>query len=521
MLHKFYLQLHSLRVRLILTYVMVTAFSFGLLLLLIMTPVESFLKQREEDTLSLLATTLASTIRTPWRDSAGFQQDLRWTQLRTSELSGKLGIHFRILDATGRPLTDSAYPWTPIPDPWPALKKQLAAAPSLSARDEVRHAMSLRFSANTVPRGGATRLFVAQPVERAYGDGTTQRSALAFIMYLEKQMDSISTDLRQLQSYLVTGMIVSLLITIMVSIMLSNHLSSRLHAAMQVARAFAGGRMDSRMPAYGYDEVGQLGRAFNHMAGALQRQEQLRRDLLADVSHELRTPLTAISGCADTLSDGALRDDPETAERFLAIIHREAQRLQRLVRDILELSKLQARAVDIPLTPIHLCPLIEEAIEIAGMHTATQEVTIACHFPQTVAGEALCVLANEDRLMQALRNILDNARHHTPVGRVITVQTEATPDTVIVHVRDEGEGIPPEELPWVFDRFYRTGKGTKTSEGTGLGLAIVREIMLAHDGKVTVESWLKSGTTFSLHLKRVQAESAMDAPIVVTGKIVS
>jgi signal transduction histidine kinase len=362
------------------------------------------------------------------------------------------------------------------------------------------------------------RLFVAQPIERVYGDGTSQHYALAFIMYLEKPLDSISSDLRQLQSYLVTGMIVSLLITIMVSIMLSSHLSSRLHAAMQVARAFAGGRMDSRMPAYGYDEVGQLGRAFNHMAGALQRQEQLRRDLLADVSHELRTPLTAISGCADTLADGALRDDPETTERFLAIIHREAQRLQRLVRDILELSKLQARAVEIPLSPVQLCPLIDEAIEIAGMHTATQEITMQCLFPPTLDAEALCVLANADRLMQALRNILDNARHHSPMGRVITVQTEVTPDTVVVHVRNEGEGIPPEELPWVFDRFYRTGKGTKTSEGTGLGLAIVREIMLAHDGKVTVESCPKSGTTFSLHLKRVQAESAMDAPRAATGK---
>ena len=109
-----------------------------------------------------------------------------------------------------------------------------------------------------------------------------------------------------------------------------------LQAAMRVARAFAAGKMDQRMHASGRDEVGQLGAAFNQMADALQRQEQLRRDLLADVSHELRTPLTAITGCADTLLDGALRDDPAAAERFLTIMARESGRLQRLVTDILE-----------------------------------------------------------------------------------------------------------------------------------------------------------------------------------------
>jgi len=123
------------------------------------------------------------------------------------------------------------------------------------------------------------------------------------------------------------------------------------------------------------------------------------------------------------------------------------------------------------------------------------------------------VLGNEDRLAQALRNLLDNARHHTPAGRKIYVTLEGETKEVVIRVRDEGEGIPPEDLPWVFDRFYRAGKGGAKTGGTGLGLAIVREIMLAHEGSVTIESEPGLGTTFSLHLPRVQAERG------TTGKI--
>ncbi len=272
---------------------------------------------------------------------------------------------------------------------------------------------------------------------------------------------------------------------------------------MRLARAIAAGRMELRMREKGRDELGQLGKAFNQMADALQRQEQLRRDLLADVSHELRTPLTAITGCADTLTDGTIREDPEAAEHFLNIIQRESGRLQRLVTDILELSKLQTGTLDIPLRALPICPLIEDAVEVARLHARHDQLTIRYDEPVNQVSATLLVLGNEDRLAQALRNLLDNACHHTPAGREISVLVEATADTVSIRVQDEGEGIPPEDLPWVFDRFYRAGKGTKKPGGTGLGLGIVREIMQVHEGQVTVESTVGVGTTFRLHLKRV------------------
>ena len=190
-----------------------------------------------------------------------------------------------------------------------------------------------------------------------------------------------------------------------------------------------------------------------------------------------------------------------TAERFLGIIVQESERLQRLVDDILELSKLQAGAVAIPRTPLAILPLINDAVEIARLHARQHAVTIRIEMPPGLTVDALMVLGNEDRLMQALRNLLDNALHHSPAGNTVTVSLETRETTLVIHVRDEGEGIPPEQLPWVFNRFYRAGKSPQAG-GTGLGLAIVREIMLAHKGSITVESTLGHGATFSLHLPR-------------------
>lgn len=510
MMEKLLTLLASLRVRLIITYALVTAFSFGLMLLLLVEPVERFLITREEEKLIAVAATIGSTIRSPYdvgpvHSQINFEEDCRWTQARRLPLLQSRGIplrtRIRILDAKSRTLVDTNYPH---PEDWNKWSRFRLTIPSLSDYAEIRSAMAKNYGAATrfadagVKHPQDYRMYVALPIMR--------QDKLAFIMYLDQPLSTVQTNLRKVRQIIIYyGMLPGFLTTVLVSILLSSYFSAGLRSAIQIARAFAAGKMDVRMRARGRDELGQLGGAFNQMADALQRQEQLRIDLLADVSHELRTPLTAISGCADTLADGMARNDPEVTERFLSIIHRESKRLQRLVADILELSKFRAGAITIPEQPVPICPLIEDAVEIARLHVSQGDVTINCIYPDCL-DEDLVVVGNEDRLAQALRNLLDNARHHTPKGKAITVSTEIHDDTVVIRVRDEGEGIPMEDLPWVFDRFYRAGKGEKVTGGTGLGLAIVREIMLALGGKIDVQSALGQGTTFSLHLRKVQAD---------------
>lgn len=507
--------LASLRVRLIVTYVAVVVISFSFLLVLFIKPVEKFLIDREHANLVTTATVLGSTIPSKYEASpAVCEENQMWNHRRCIRdlthpriSGGEEGTPFaikfmsecryRMLDEEGFILTDSYG----IED-WTLWKQQRRRLAPLSKRPEVlrarRGAASMDIRAEDGRPHGRRTMYVAVPIIR--------RGHVGFIIAISRPVDSIRRDLNELQGYLKLGMVTSLLLTILVGVLLSSHLSQGLINATQVARAFAAGKMDQRMPGRGFDEVGQLSIAFNQMAEALARHEHLRRSLLADVSHELRTPLTAIAGCADTLSDGALRDDPDAAERFLQIITKESARLQRLVQDILELSRLQAGAIDIPRRPIPVLPFIQDAVEIARMQLRQDDVKLVVSIPEMMLQRTrVLVDGNEDRLGQAVRNLLDNARHHTPPGKKIMLSLEVTPREVIIRVKDEGDGIPAEELPLVFDRFYRASKGSKPG-GTGLGLAIVREIMQAHDGRVAVDSTYKHGATFSLHLPRVDDE---------------
>jgi signal transduction histidine kinase len=514
----------SLRVRLIATYVFVTVLTFGFTFLLLTQPVQYFIMKREENLLQFNAMTLGTTIRSPIE---GFPteeciKDLFWTQRRCQlYLHEEIpDIRVRVLDPQGMTLVDSNVPigsdWGKWQQWW---HKQRFTYPSLKNSEEVRTAIRTHQTVirpSTLPNSAKFTgfaepftLYLAMPCMKTNKD--TGKRELAFLMYLERPANALIKDMQEMRQRINLGLLTSLLLTMLVSILLASRLSAGLNSATRIARAFARGDVGRRIRARGRDEVGQLGIAFNQMADALQRQELLRRDLLADVSHELRTPLTAIAGCADTLADGTLQEDPAAAERFLGIIMRESERMQRLVSDILELSRLQAGVVVIPRAPLPIAPLIDDAVEIARLHARQEGIVIEWAPPAD--GDALIVLGNEDRLAQALRNLLDNARHHTPEDRKIYVTVATEPSEIIVHVRDEGEGIPLENLPWVFDRFYRAGKGGTKTGGTGLGLAIVREIMHAHQGRVTVESDVGRGTTFSLHLPRAQAELAKKTPL--------
>jgi signal transduction histidine kinase len=487
--------IQSLKARLIITYLLVVAISFGILALLIMGPIREFIMQREEDKLIATAITLGTTIREPWIFSSDeWQSDLAWTQRRCRlYLSPKINTRIRVLDASGKVLTDSS---TSLD--WQHWKNYRKTIKQLSNRPEVKSAtrgIYMAFTRKEENRpNGHDSFYVAWPILRRDLSGADR---VAFIMYLDKSVDELNSNLNILMNLLIAGMLGSLIITIAVSILLAENVSARLLKATNTAGEFAKGNLDIRMPATGNDEVGKLSTAFNSMADSLQRQEQLRRDLLADVSHELRTPLTAINGCADSLQE-AMTDDPKAAGRFLQIIQNETARMQRLVSDILDLSRLRSGLTAVPLTSVDMISLAEVAIEIARLNEDKMDLKYELI---NNAGETLPVLGNEDRISQVLRNLLDNARKFSPEGGIITMKINSTDSDAIVEISDQGQGIAKEEIPFLFERFYRSGRGNTTG-GAGLGLAIVREIMQAHDGRTEVESEEGKGTTFRLYFRK-------------------
>jgi len=231
-----------------------------------------------------------------------------------------------------------------------------------------------------------------------------------------------------------------------------------------------------------------------HDVTRLRRLEEIRADFAANVSHEMRTPLTAIRGYAETLLDGAYQDT-EAAIRFLRIIHRESERLNNLIEDVLMLSQIESGRADIQFTPVDVADLLAEVLESLterfGAHKLKQD--LASDLPP----------ANGDRglLTQALFNLLDNALKYTPAGGEITLGAVRENDSVRIFVADTGIGIPGDAQARIFERFYRVDRArSRRLGGTGLGLAIVKHITEAHQGQLHLESKEGQGTTVSLFI---------------------
>lgn len=224
--------------------------------------------------------------------------------------------------------------------------------------------------------------------------------------------------------------------------------------------------------------------------------DNMRREFVANVSHELRTPLTSIKSYSETLLDGAL-DDREASERFLNVINTEADRMTRLVKDLLQLTRLDNQQMQWNMERVCFETLVKKCIEKVELSASEKEQKLECF----VIGEIPEIQADRDRMEQVILNILTNAMKYTPEKGRITVYIGKIYSEVYVKVSDSGIGIPQEDLSRIFERFYRTDKArSREMGGTGLGLAIAKEIIEAHKGSISVTSELGKGTEVTVKL---------------------
>lgn len=237
---------------------------------------------------------------------------------------------------------------------------------------------------------------------------------------------------------------------------------------------------------------------------AQRRLEQMRTDFVANVSHELQTPLTAIKGFAETLLEGAL-EDPQALRRYLGIIDRHAERVGRLISDLLVLSDLELGRIPVDASPVRLGAVLEDVTDLLGDAAEQRGVVL-----QRASGPDLMVLGDADRLVQVFTNLVDNGIKYTPAGGSVEISVRAPAeegDPVAVVVADSGVGIPEADLPRLAERFYRVDKArSREAGGTGLGLSIVRHIVLAHGGELSFESRVGAGTTVSVSLPQPATE---------------
>ena len=288
----------------------------------------------------------------------------------------------------------------------------------------------------------------------------------------------------------------SVLAALLVSLFLSRRIVAPVRTLTKASQHIADGHYAERVQVNGADEIAQLATRFNQMATQLEQVELMRRQLIGDVTHELRTPLTSIKGYMEGLVDGVLPSTPETFDQ----IHREADRLSRLVDDLQELSRVEAKAYSLDLRPVAISTLVQTTIKRLSPQATAKRITLHSSLPADLPP----LLADEDRITQVLVNLVANAIQYTPEGGDVTISAARYADAIYISVKDTGVGIPSEHLANLFTRFYRVDKSRSRNAGggSGIGLTIAKHLVEAHGGRIWAESKGEGqGSTFTFSLK--------------------
>ena len=302
-----------------------------------------------------------------------------------------------------------------------------------------------------------------------------------------------SLFLRRTNQALGLANLVALFVALTLGIFLARTITRPLQALTTAAQNIAQGRLAQQVRVDSDDEIGHLADAFNRMSAEVTHVNSLRQRMTADIAHDLRTPLTVIGGYVESMRDGILQPTPAR----LSLIYAEIERLQNLVGDLRMLSQAEAGELRLNTQWIKPRALLGRAAALFRHQAEQQDVAIWVE-----AGDALPeILVDEARMIQVLGNLLSNALRYTPAGGQITLRAESLNGKIEITVQDTGTGIPAEELPNIFDRFYRVDRSRNVQGGeTGLGLAIVKALVESHGGHVSAESILGNGTAIRITL---------------------
>jgi signal transduction histidine kinase len=354
-----------------------------------------------------------------------------------------------------------------------------------------------------------TRLFVSHLTVMVVGLSTfvviaKLSSPQFFVLRLEQLERKGFITFRSAKTYLVEGFETawnrstfwSLIVGAGTAGFLSYYLSLRIMKPLQkmkeITQHFAAGDWQERMPESEIPELNQLSISFNRMASSLEDVELRRRELVSDLTHELRTPLTVVRGYLEELAAGEMEGN---AELYMSLVG-ETRRLERLTNDLQELSKAEAGYLFLDLKSLDLLPLLKSLVERFEDQVLEEGPIIKLDIPHSLP----LVIADRDRTQQVLVNLLGNAIRYTEIGS-ITLKAEVESPYLWLSVIDTGSGIAPEDLPQVFERFWRADRSRSSySGGSGIGLAIAKKLVELQGGEITVSSQVNQGTTFSFSL---------------------
>jgi two-component system phosphate regulon sensor histidine kinase PhoR len=414
---------------------------------------------------------------------------------RARQMAAAAGGRVTVIRADGKVLADS--------------EADAAAMENHAGRPEVVEALAHGVGSNSRQSATVGVQFLYVAVRVAQGDS---------IIRIAVPLSEIDREVGLIRGKILASTAVAFLPAILIAAILARHISRRLARVMSHAGELARGNFRARLSQIDSSEFGQLSRTLNETAENLQQTvsqlqwehaeleklERVRKDFVINVSHELRTPLASIQGYTETLMDGAL-EDPDNNMRFLGIIRHNAERLARLTEDLLTLSRIEQKRKKFEFEPSLVNSLIHDGLEMVRPIAEKSEIRLR----EEPAPDDAIVWCDSEAISQVLSNLLDNAIKYTPAGGEITVGAHAAGDQIELFVRDTGIGIPEEDLPRLFERFYRVDKArSRELGGTGLGLSIVKHLVAAHNGSTRVESRVGEGSTFYFTLPVEQ--SALD-----------
>ncbi len=280
------------------------------------------------------------------------------------------------------------------------------------------------------------------------------------------------------------------LAAVVLTVILSRRILQPVAELTHAVRRLGGGDLSQRVTIHASGEITELAHAFNAMAATLAHNEDLRRSMVSDIAHELRTPVTNIRGYLEGVQDGMLDPDASTIDS----LHEEAMLLNGLIQDLQELALAEAGQLRLEVQPVSLDLVVEQTVSMLKPAAHNKGVLLSTHLDSALPP----VRADQRRIAQVMRNLLNNAITHTPQGGEIQIHAENTQQSVTVHIADSGEGISAEHLPFVFERFYRADPSrSRSTGGAGLGLAIVKQLIERQGGRIWVESQPGKGATFS------------------------
>ncbi len=326
-----------------------------------------------------------------------------------------------------------------------------------------------------------------------------QTDDISYILMVESELAPVHEAVSTIKTQLIYISVFLILIATVVALLISFNITKPIKKISNAAREVADGNLDVRVKVKSKDEIGKLADDFNIMTKEISKASTLQRELVANVSHDIRTPLTMIKGYAEAIRD-LTGDNKEVRDTQLGIIIEESNRLNVLVNDILDLSKLQAGQQQLKFTEFDIAKKLRDIINRYSLLEDTQNYTF-----KLTAPDSFIIYADEVKIDQVIYNILNNAVNHTGADKLVSVVMEAEDNTAVIKIIDTGKGIEPEHIPLIWDRYYKPyKKGDRKGMGTGLGLSIVKAILTAHNLNFGVDSVVGEGSCFWFEVKGVE-----------------